>query len=157
MADHTSNAVFPDPWVPGGEVAGYEFVPITSPPDLFFEGRVMHNCVASYVERIVRRELYIYSVRENGNPVATLAISTMPRTDGTLAPCIGQIAGLCNAPVSREMNRAARRWLSRGPFVMPERKEDIREDWPLGAYAQGHGGQIFIDCPADDLDAEIPF
>jgi hypothetical protein len=122
MADHNSNAVFPDPWVPGGEVGGYEFVPIASPPDLFFEGRVMHNCVASYVRRIVSRDMYIYSVRENGNPAATLAIGAMPRDGGGFAPFISQIAGPCNAAVSRQMKRAARRWLSRSPFALPEKK-----------------------------------
>ena len=131
MADHKSNAVFPDPWVPAGNVLGYEFVPITSPSDLFFEGRVMHNCIASYVERIVDRELYVYGVRENGKPVATLAIATSLRDGGGLTPCISQIAGPCNAPVPREMERAARRWLPRGPFVLPDRKPQPNDANPI--------------------------
>ena len=150
MADHNSNAVFPDPWVPGGEVGGYEFVPITSPPDLFFEGRVMHNCVASYVDRVVARDLYVYSMRESGNPAATLAITTTERGDGNRRPCISQIAGPCNAPVPREMERAARRWLTRGPFVLPESKRQ-----PNVASAM-FGGSGVGGC-ALDLDAEIPF
>ena len=122
MADHSSNAVFPDPWVPAGEVAGYEFVPICTPLDLFAEGRTMHNCIASYVPRIVDLQLYIYSVREDDRPVATLAIGSRRRHGGNEGPYIRQIAGPCNASIPRKMERAARRWLSRSPFALPERK-----------------------------------
>ncbi len=55
------------------------------------------------------------------------------------------------------MERAARRWLSRGPFVMPECKEDIN-DWPdFMQDARPAAGRIIINGYADDLDAEIPF
>ena len=130
--------------MPGGEAGGYEFVPITSPPDLFFEGRVMHNCIASYVEQIVSRDLYIYSVREDGKPVATLAVATSLCDGGGLTLCISQIAGPCNAPVPREMERAARRWLPRGPFALPESK--FQPDVAMPSFLGG-----------DDLDAELPF
>ena len=76
---------------------------------------------------------------------------------GQLLMC--QIAGPCNAPVPREMGRAARRWLSRGPFVMPERKEDINDDWPdFMQGARPAGGRIVINGHGDlDDVGDIPF
>ncbi len=160
MADHTSNAIFPEPWVHGGEVGGYEFVPITSPPSLFLEGRVMHNCVASYVERIVDRQLYVYSVREDGKPVATLAVAAELRDGASFKPRISQIAGPCNASVPREMERAARRWLSRGPFALPDRKAQPNDANPsfvgvVESLAMA-GGQVMSVGNLDE-DDEIPF
>ncbi len=80
----------------------------------------------------------VYSVRESGKPAATLAITTRHH-DGSITPSISQIARPCNAPVPSKMERAARRWLSRGPFVMPERKQVINDDLP-DFMQDAHGG-----------------
>ncbi len=52
---------FPDPPLKGNEF----ILPITNSYDLYFESLIMRNCVfrSSYVDKILRRFLYIYSAR----------------------------------------------------------------------------------------------
>ena len=49
---------FPPPPVPGSK----DIVPLTDARALYEEGKEQHNCVASYADRVVRGEVYIYRV-----------------------------------------------------------------------------------------------
>jgi hypothetical protein len=98
---------FPPPWYPAGSFAGYDLVPLTSSTDLYQEGRTMHNCVASYGERVVDGDCYIYSVRQNGERVATAEVA---KHDGKVH--VGQVRNNCNRPAP-EIEFVVREWLSR--------------------------------------------
>src|SRR6266516_2977023 len=99
---------FPPPWYPGGPVAGYELVPLISSTDLYQEGRMMRNCVASYGERVVDGDCYIYSIRQNGERVATAEV--VKGRDGKVD--VGQVRNNCNRPAP-EIEFVVREWLSR--------------------------------------------
>ncbi|MCZ6885042.1 MAG: PcfJ domain-containing protein [Alphaproteobacteria bacterium] len=150
MADHRSNAIFPDPWFPEKTIKGLIFRPITTPQELFLEGREMHNCLASYVDRVVEVETFIYSVRRDNKRVASLALQPF---NGRAT--IQQIAGPCNATVPRDVERAARRFVKQ-PFTMPARKPQPGADFdfeetlerPALANAQGgYGGAVAEEIP----------
>ncbi len=99
---------FPAPWLPGGIVAGYEFVPLTSSTDLYQERAAMHNCVGTYGEQVMDGDCYIYSVRHGEHRAATLEVV---KRDGVVG--IGQPRSACNKPASPEIAFAAREWISR--------------------------------------------
>ena len=143
MADHRSDAVFPEPWLPEQTVKGYHFVPLRTPEELFIEGRKMHNCLATYVERITGLETFIYSIRKDDESVAVLSLNH--RTNGGELPVLGslrEIAGPCNAPVGKDVRQAAIRFANQ-PLAMPKQEYE-----PL-PWESGRG-----TCA---LDEEIPF
>jgi len=125
MADHRSNAIFPEPWLPEKTIQGLTFLPIKTPQELFLEGREMHNCLASYVDQVVRLETFIYSVRQGARCLASLALGCHDSRGS-----IQQIAGPCNAAVSKDVQRAARAFCGQ-PFTMPTRKQQPGEDRAL--------------------------
>lgn len=51
----------------------YKIVVLSTPDDLIEEGKQMHHCVGSYVERVARGDCLIYSVRKKENPSKPLA------------------------------------------------------------------------------------
>jgi hypothetical protein len=81
-----------------------EILPITTGEQLALEGRQQHNCVASYWQRILAGELYIYKMFSPER--ATIALEFDGRTW-----TLGQIAGPFNASAASETIRAAKVWL----------------------------------------------
>jgi PcfJ-like protein len=96
---------FPPPWFPAQTIGGYELVPIDNTKDLYLEGKAMHHCVASYSEAALTGALCIYSIRQNGKRVATVAFK-----QGAKAPAIEQIRGPCNKAVPK-IKKEILRWL----------------------------------------------
>lgn len=115
MADHSSNATFPKPWLPEKTVGHYTFKPITTPQELFLEGKQLHNCLATYVNRVTSADTFIYSVRRGNERIAALALQQGRDGRGD----IGQIAGPCNAPVSNDVMKVARQFV-RQPITKPK-------------------------------------
>jgi len=142
----STGPAFPPPWVKGAKINGYEIVPIESAPDLYLEGKKMHHCVGTYAWRVTSGEAFIYSIRENGQRVATIMLVA---ENGN--PKIGGASGVSNADVPKDIITTVRRWL-RGQRVIQIPKAKERDDvFPLGpdtAEYQAAGG---------DLDDEIPF
>jgi hypothetical protein len=100
---------FPPPWCAAGQVGDYEIVPITSNRDLYREGRALHHCVATYAGRVSSGGSYFYSVRKQGERVATVELYRSFDSDKRLA--VRQMRGPCNAAVSKDVARAVRAWL----------------------------------------------
>ena len=96
---------FPPPWFPAQTIGEYELVPIANRGDLCLEGNAMHNCVALYFEAALRGALFICSIRQNGERVATVAFM-----QGAKGPAIEQIRGPSNKLVP-EIEKAISRWL----------------------------------------------
>jgi hypothetical protein len=101
------NATFPPPWYPAATVGGYEFLPIETASELYREGAVMHHCAGTYRARVQSSDLYCYSIRRNGERVATLALF---EHDGRIR--IEQCRGPCNAEPPKAILTAVRRWMS---------------------------------------------
>ena len=66
----------------------------------------MHHCVGTYGDRVQRGNLYIYSIRRNGERVATLALG---RHNGRVH--LEQIRGSCNTEPPKATVRTVLRWL----------------------------------------------
>ena len=75
----------------------------------------MRHCASTYAGYVRSEYAYIYSVRSAGERVATLALE---RTAGDKA-VISQLRGHCNAEVSKEIEAAAKKWVSSQPKIPP--------------------------------------
>jgi hypothetical protein len=66
----------------------------------------MRHCVGTYGDQVRRGDLYIYSIRRNGERVATLAL----RRDNGRA-YLEQIRGPCNTDPPKPIVPTVQRWL----------------------------------------------
>ena len=99
-----------DMWIQAGRVAGYDFLPLTSVAAISEEAKTMRNCLNSYGDRLAHNRSRLWSVRRDGERVATLKIARL--SDDPL-PNIVEFKGAGNAVVSRELWWVARQWLHR--------------------------------------------
>jgi hypothetical protein len=117
------NSKFPEPWCPGGLSCGFEIVPITTSADLYREGKLLHHCAGTHAGSVHSGGCYLFSVRKDGAPIATLALLR-----GEAGVAIGQLRGACNAQAPKEVQRAVKSWLrAQREFRFPEK----RLDWQL--------------------------
>ena len=100
------NSAFPDPWYPAARLGDYEILPIEDGASLYREGTAMHHCVGTYGDRVQCGNLYIYSIRRNGERVATLALG---RHNGRAY--VEQIRGPCNTEPPKAIVATVARWL----------------------------------------------
>ncbi|MCZ6509364.1 MAG: PcfJ domain-containing protein [Alphaproteobacteria bacterium] len=122
--EHENGREFPEPWCPAGSVNGYEIIPITNGADLYREGKAMHHCVGTYGDRVSYGEIYVYSVRENGERIATAEL-----TRNGARVRLGQVRGPCNANVDKKIVVGVRRWLGQQKsFVFPAPPEPQSRD-----------------------------
>jgi PcfJ-like protein len=109
---------FPEPWCPGGVSGSFNIVPITSSSELYREGKLLHHCAGTYAGRVHSGERYIFSVRRDGSPLATLELVH----SGT-GVAIGQVRGACNAKAPKEVLRAVNSWLrAQKEFRFPQKR-----------------------------------
>lgn len=93
------------PYEKTATVGKYEFIALNSGQELFIEGVAMHHCVASYASAVLTGKSEVFSVRENGDRIATLEIAERPRK-------VVQLSGHCNRPVPASVKIAARQFAS---------------------------------------------
>jgi hypothetical protein len=111
------NATFPAPWYPPARLGDYEILPIEDAATLYREGHAMHHCAGTYSGRVLAGELYVYSIRRNGERVATLALH---RYSGRAT--INQLRGACNSEPPKAITAMVLRWL-RAQQPLPMRQE----------------------------------
>ncbi|KAB2849011.1 MAG: hypothetical protein F9K44_09220 [Hyphomicrobiaceae bacterium] len=99
----------PDSWARPGRAGEFEFKPIATACDLLEEAREMRNCVRRYVFKIALGECRLFSVRRNGERIATLELIPSKRRG---LPLVHQMRGRCNGPVPRSVREAALEWRS---------------------------------------------
>jgi hypothetical protein len=68
----------------------------------------MHHCVGTYADDIKAGWLYVYSVRRDGERLATLALA---RDRTSTKARLDQLRGPCNAQPSQAIASAVQRWL----------------------------------------------
>lgn len=125
--------VLTDPWLSGGEIRSYSFVPLLDRMEILAEARAMQNCADQYAERLADDRCRLFSIRRGSEHVATLEIGPHAREAGMLA--ITQLKGRHNMAAPLDIWQAAYAWLASQsglrrlpPRVPPERSLD-EEAW----------------------------
>lgn len=121
--------VLNDPWLSGGEIRGYSFVPLLDRMEILAEARAMQNCADQYAERLADDRCRLFSIRRGSEHVATLEIGPHAREAGMLA--ITQLKGRHNMAAPLDIWQAAYAWMAQQsglrrlpPRVPPERPLD---------------------------------
>ena len=99
-----------DMWLRPGRMAGYEFVPLDSIAAITDEAKAMRNCLKTYGQNLMHNRSRVWSVRKDGDRVATLRIARRYRDP---LPNIVELKGPGNVEASNELWWAARQWLHR--------------------------------------------
>ncbi len=127
-----SDVAFPPPPIPGTET----IIPIVDVQSLVSEGIEMHNCVASYLHRVVvQQRTYIYRVILPGER-CTLSISL--RGNRWL---VSELRRAFNHPASEVAWKTVREWLQdKGAYAKGEAiHEEHIDDFLFGANAEALG------------------
>ena len=74
----------------------------------------MHHCVGTYGDEVQRGNFYIYSIRRNGERVATLALRR-----GNGQAYLEQIRGPCNTDPPKPIVATVLRWLCAHKPLLP--------------------------------------
>jgi hypothetical protein len=120
------NSVFPNPWYPAARLGYYEILPVEDAASLYREGMAMHHCVGTYGDQVQRGQLYIYSVRRNGERIATLALGR----HGDGQAYLEQIRGPCNTAPPKPIVAAVQSWLyAQKPLPSPAALPGTAAKW----------------------------
>ena len=111
-----------DMWLRPDRVAGYDFLPLCSTVTVAEEAAAMKNCVRTYGDSLAHDYSRLWSVRRDGERVATLEVATR---HGDPLLNIVQLKGPANTMVPHELSSAARRWLHMHdlPQIDPKRRD----------------------------------
>jgi len=96
-----------DVWLRAARVDGYDFLPLTSIATITEEADAMRNCVRTYGDSLAHNRSRLWSVRSDGQRVATLRVATR----GEPLLNIAELKGPGNTEASLDLWWAARRWL----------------------------------------------
>src|SRR5262245_29634601 len=97
-----------DMWLQPARVGGFDFLPITSALTIIEEATAMRNCLCTYGYRVARNHIRLWSIRKDGQRVATLSLASYHHDP---LPNIGELKGPGNAEASPEVWWAARQWI----------------------------------------------
>jgi len=106
-----------DMWAQPGSIAGYEFRPLRSIGDIREEARAMRNCLCTYGYNLAHNRSRLWSVRKDGERVATLKIA---RTSYDPLPVIRELEAAGNTDAPPQVWLAAREWLHRHDLLRME-------------------------------------
>jgi hypothetical protein len=95
-------------WPPAGVIDGFTFTPIRTREGLNAESDAMAHCVKDYADDLASVTRSLWSVRADGNRVATLQLNR-EYCEGPFA-AIGQMTGRANAEAGPAVWRAARKF-----------------------------------------------
>ena len=105
---HLGREPITDIWLSASHMAGYDFLPLRSAAAITEEANAMSNCLRNYGHSLKHNRSRLWSVRRNGERVATLRIGYQQR-DPLLSIVELESAGNKQAP--RELWWVARQWL----------------------------------------------
>ena len=105
---YLGEAPIADTWLTPGCVYGYEFVPLRCADDIAAEAAAMKNCLNTYGYNLAHNRSRLWSVRMNGQRVATLRL-TSQASEPLIT--IRELRGERNRDVPVEVWWAARQWL----------------------------------------------
>ena len=96
-------------WLIEGSMLGYDFVELREIGDFVTESEVMDNCLDAFAEKLEAGVSYVFSIRQDGIPVADVEIGAHPIEPNL--PTIVQLRGPRNKRVNPEIWRAAYAWI----------------------------------------------
>jgi hypothetical protein len=158
--------VLTDPWLSGGQVRGFTFVPLLDRMEILAESRAMQNCADQYAERLADDRCRLFSIRRDREHIATLEIGPHAREAGMLA--ITQLKARHNMAAPLDVWQAAYAWLAAQsglrrlpPRIPPERQLD-NDLWtqlmaPYRRRTQGAPwlAEVATQAVFDSLNAEM--
>jgi hypothetical protein len=97
-----------DMWLRPARVAGYDFLPLTSIAEVTEEALAMRNCLCTYGDRLAHNHSRLWSVRKDGQRIATLSVALRYRDP---LPSIVELKAAENAEAPLDVWWAARQWL----------------------------------------------
>lgn len=123
------------PWLTDGAALGYDFVELRTVDDFIAESEFMDNCLDAFAEKLEAGVCYVFSIRENGVPVADIEIGPHPQE--AQMPTIIQLRAPRNKRANPHIWRAAYAWIgnqtvSSAPALLidaPERRRAWRALW----------------------------
>ncbi len=152
-----STGALSDTWLKPGTALGYTFEPLLTHTEILAEAQAMQNCADQYAERLVREKCRLFSVKRNGQRIATLEVGQHQREATVLA--VNQLKARHNMAASAEVWQAAYAWMSSQyalkrlpPMAVAERTWD-QAAWRslIQPYRQAHGGAPWLDKDASSL------
>jgi hypothetical protein len=105
---HLGRDPIADLWLRPALVCGYDFQPLASVSEIADEAMAMSNCLRTYGERLALNRSRLWSVRKDGQRVATLDVAF--RFQDPL-PQVVQLKGAANSKPPFEVWWASRQWL----------------------------------------------
>lgn len=146
-------------WLQAGEAHGYIFQPLLDRDEILIEAQAMQNCADQYAERIARHRCRLFSVRRNGQRVATLEIGNHPRETGFMA--ILQLKARHNMAAPPEVWQAAYAWMAAqrdlrcASILSPQNGQMTFDQAAWGSlmapYRAAKDGAPWLKSEADDL------
>jgi hypothetical protein len=100
-----------DMWLQAGHMAGYDFLPLNTVSAINEEADAMRNCLKSYGYGVACNASRLWSVRQNGERVATLRLGRLSGRRRDPLPNIVELEGAGNVKAPKELWWAARQWL----------------------------------------------
>src|SRR5215470_13593904 len=97
-----------DMWLQPAHVAGYDFQPLASTSAIAEEAEAMKNCLCAYGYSVAHNRSRLWSVRRDGQRVATLNIARRYRDP---LPNIVELKAMGNTEAPPDVWWAARQWL----------------------------------------------
>lgn len=120
-----------DMWLPAGHMAGYDFLPLNSASAIAEEADAMRNCLKSYGYSVAHNRSRLWSVRRNGERVATLRLGRMPGRRRDPLPNIVELEGAGNVKAPKELWWAARQWLHTHDVLQIDTEQRCWDTTPL--------------------------
>jgi hypothetical protein len=117
-----------DMWLTPGHVAGYDFVPLNSIAAITEEAAMMKNCLRTYGAQLAHNRARLWSMRRNGERVATLRVGIMHRDP---VPKIVELEGHANTKAPRELWWIARQWLQSHDLLQLDTRQAGWDSVPL--------------------------
>lgn len=96
-----------DRWLTLRQKNGYQFVPLCTPQEILSEARAMKNCLRGYGASIAEGWSRVWSVRKNGERLATIELLA---SEESRLPHISQIRVANDKDTTDEIRTIVRRW-----------------------------------------------
>jgi hypothetical protein len=117
-----------DMWLTPGHIDGYDFVPLDSGESIAAEAAHMENCLCIYGPRLAHNIARLWSVRRDGQRIATLRVARVP---GTPLVGIRELRLAQNKDASVDIWWAATRWLHQHDLSRVDTRERAWNTAPL--------------------------
>jgi hypothetical protein len=115
LSDPKINVPLPAPWRGATTIGKFTLVPLDTAAAIVAEGRAMHHCAGTLIEKVRRGISYLYSARDGDQRIATIEVG---RNGEEIF--INQMRGSCNSILPEPLQAEFTRWvLERNKWTLP--------------------------------------